>query len=145
MTGRQIRQWCFLLCMMCLGANCAQVTSTSTIYDATREIERARVAYEFHTAEQYLYKAKEEWGYSDFQASRNFAAKAKQHAQAAVLKVKENPYPGSPLQPAQVADAIKRAETHQPLRKVKPPDEFKDREQKLQELEDVNGMFDNAE
>ncbi len=67
-------------------------------------MERARVAeahlsapYEYYGAKLYLHKAKEEWGYSDFEASRQYAVEAQRQADAALRKAKEDPWEGSPV------------------------------------------------
>ena len=80
------------------------VMATKEISDANGALERARIAdahekapYEYYTAERYLYKAKEEWGYSDFQASERYAEEAVRSAQRALTKAKEDPYTGSPV------------------------------------------------
>lgn len=57
-------------------------------------MERARLAgaeqrapYEYFSAAEYLHKAKEEWGYSDFEAALDYAALSKQFAEEAKKKV----------------------------------------------------------
>lgn len=64
-------------------AGCGPISATSAIHDASVAIESARGAkapqfavYEFVSAELYLRKAREEEGYSDFQAAIDFARKA---------------------------------------------------------------------
>ena len=96
---------------------CGPVSSTSQISDAEASLEAARIAnahqrapYEYYTAKSYLYKAKEEWGYSDFEASKDYAARAERAAKAALLKSSENPYEGSPVPKAKLDEArLKRA------------------------------------
>lgn len=90
---------------------CGPVQSTSHIHRAEATFERARVndahekaPYEYYTAQNYLYKAKEEWGYSDFEASIDFAEKAEQEADAAVQNAKEAPWEGSPAEDKQDID-----------------------------------------
>ncbi|MCA9542820.1 MAG: DUF4398 domain-containing protein [Myxococcales bacterium] len=62
---------------------CGPISATSAIHDASVAIDAARGAkapqfavFEFVSAELYLRKAREEEGYSDFQAAVNFARKA---------------------------------------------------------------------
>ena len=83
---------------------CGPVSSTASIQQAEAAMERARIAeaherapYEYYSAKEYLHKAKEEWGYSDFEASKDYADEAKRQADAALLKAKEDPYTGSPV------------------------------------------------
>ncbi|MEZ4471279.1 MAG: DUF4398 domain-containing protein [bacterium] len=63
---------------------CGPVIATQAINDATVALEGARGAnaealavYEFVSAETYLRKAREEEGYSDFQAAVDLARKAR--------------------------------------------------------------------
>ena len=86
---------------------CGPVQSTARISEARVDFERARVVeahkkapYEYYSAKYYLHKANEEWGYSDFEAAYDYARKAKQAAQAAILKAKEDPWAGSPVDKA---------------------------------------------
>lgn len=94
---------------------CGPATSTSRISKAERALERARVAdaqvrapYEYHLATHYLHKAKEEWGYSDFEKSGAYAELAQRSAERAVTKAKEDPWPGSPVPKAKQLDARRR-------------------------------------
>ncbi|MFW5966689.1 MAG: DUF4398 domain-containing protein [Persicimonas sp.] len=90
---------------------CGPVQSTSHIHSAEATFERARVndahekaPYEYYTAQNYLYKAKEEWGYSDFEASIDYAERAQEEADAAVQNAKEAPWEGSPAEDKQDID-----------------------------------------
>ena len=83
---------------------CGPVQSTQRISQAEVAFERARVVeahkkapYEYKSAQYYLHKAKEEWGYSDFEAAYDYATEAKSAAEAARLKAKEDPWPGHPV------------------------------------------------
>ena len=87
-----------------LAVGCGPVQSTQRISQAEVAFERARVVeahqkapYEYKSAQYYLHKAKEEWGYSDFEASYDYATEAKSAAEAARLKAKEDPWPGHPV------------------------------------------------
>jgi hypothetical protein len=74
-------------------AGCGPVQSTSALIDADVEVEGARTAgaqanapYEFTTAEAYLHKARELAGYSHYEASADFASKAREIAKEAKVK-----------------------------------------------------------
>lgn len=67
-------------------------------------MERARIndaeeysPYEYYRAMHYLRKAKLEWGYSNFEASREYAAEAERAARAAYDNVREAPWQGHPV------------------------------------------------
>ncbi|MGM0558359.1 MAG: DUF4398 domain-containing protein [Myxococcota bacterium] len=93
---------------------CGPVQSTQRISQAEVAFERARVVeahqkapYEYKSAQYYLHKAKEEWGYSDFEAAYDYATEAKGAAEAARLKAKEDPWPGHPVLGEREIDAAK--------------------------------------
>jgi hypothetical protein len=74
-------------------AACGPVQSTSALIDADVEIEGARAAgaataaaFELTTAEAYLKKARELAGYSQYENSAVFAAKAREIAKEARVK-----------------------------------------------------------
>lgn len=76
-----------------LVAGCGPIQSTSALIDADVEIEGARAAgaqasatYELTSAEAYLKKARELAGYSQFENSAIFAAKATEMAKEARVK-----------------------------------------------------------
>ncbi|MBA2665008.1 MAG: DUF4398 domain-containing protein [Bradymonadaceae bacterium] len=92
------------LVVLSLSLGCGPIQSTQRISEAEVAMERARVAdaeirapYEFYSAYHYLYKAKEEWGYSDFEASYDYATQARRAAEAALLKAKEDPWEKHPV------------------------------------------------
>lgn len=69
---------------------CGPVKSTANILDAEVQIQAARTAgaekeapYEWTAANLYLQKAREEVGYSDYQAGVDFAVKASRFANEA--------------------------------------------------------------
>ena len=69
---------------------CGPVQSTAYLLDADVQIQAARTAgaeryapYEWTSANLYLRKAREEVGYSDFQAGVDFAEKASKYANEA--------------------------------------------------------------
>ena len=72
-----------------LGA-CGPVESTTLIVEADTAFHNANTAeaskkspYEYTAAEQYLHKAREKWGTSDFEYSIDYATKARDLATAA--------------------------------------------------------------
>ena len=74
---------------------CGPTQSTILINEAEVAFEKARLneaekkaPYEYHSAGEYLHKAKEEWGYSDFEAALDYAALSKQFSEEAIKKVK---------------------------------------------------------
>jgi hypothetical protein len=71
-------------------AGCGPVRSTANILDAEVQIQAARTAgaekeapFEWTAANLYLAKAREEVGYSDYQAGVDFAVKASTYANEA--------------------------------------------------------------
>lgn len=69
---------------------CGPVKSTANILDAEVQIQAARTAgaeklapYEWTSANLYIAKAREEVGYSDYQAGVDFAVKASRYANEA--------------------------------------------------------------
>jgi hypothetical protein len=71
-------------------ASCGPIQSTAFLLDAEVQIEAARTAgadryapYEWTAANLYIRKAREEVGYSDFEAAVDFAQKASKHANLA--------------------------------------------------------------
>jgi hypothetical protein len=78
-----------LLCLAAL-SGCGPVQSTAYLLDAEVQIEAARTAgadkyapYEWTSANLYIRKAREEVGYSDFEAAVDFAQKASKFANQA--------------------------------------------------------------
>ena len=74
-------------------SGCGPVRTTANILDAEVQIQAARTAgaeekatYEWTAANLYIEKAREEVGYSDYQAGVTFAQKASACADAARLK-----------------------------------------------------------
>ena len=117
------RAWCGALGVLLWGqvACFGPITATKGISDAAGALERARVAdakerapYYYYSAENFLQKAKEEWGYSDFQAADQYAQEALRFAKRALTQAKEDPWTGSPV-PASKLEAL-RVE-----RGIKPP------------------------
>lgn len=79
-----------LLGAVALLAGCGPVQSTAYLLDAEVQIEAARTAqadrlapYEWTLANLYIHKAREEVGYSDFEAAVSFAQKASANARKA--------------------------------------------------------------
>ncbi|WP_228530689.1 MULTISPECIES: DUF4398 domain-containing protein [Myxococcaceae] len=82
--------WVGLSAAAALLAGCGPVQSTAYLLDADVQIQAARTAnaeryapYEWTAANLYLRKAREEVGYSDFQAGVDFAEKASKFANEA--------------------------------------------------------------
>ena len=82
--------WVGLCAAAALLAGCGPVQSTAYLLDADVQIQAARTAgaeryapYEWTSANLYLRKAREEVGYSDFQAGVDFAEKASKFANEA--------------------------------------------------------------
>lgn len=97
---------------------CGPVTSVTRIYDASVAIEAARAAqadryavYEFVSAVEYLKKAKEEEGYSDFQMAIDYAAKARKFADEARSRALSSPDRGLPMPGTRVEDPDEPEET----------------------------------
>ncbi len=114
MNSFRFSSFAILALLMFVLTGCGPIQSTQTISQATVALERARVAeadlkapYEYYNARFYLHKAEEEWGYSDFEASYQYAKEAKQAAEAAILKAKEDPWTGSPVDEARNNEAMK--------------------------------------
>lgn len=107
-----------LVALVLLGlVGCGPVQSTSRISDAKVAFTRARVAeahkdapYEYYSAQYYLHKANEEWGYSDFEAAYDYADLAEENAREAIIKAKEDPWPGSPVDQTRQRKALDQAE-----------------------------------
>jgi hypothetical protein len=77
---------------------CGPVSTTLALHDAESAIEAARAAdarryavYELTSAEEYFRKAREEEGYSDFQAALNLAETARGFADRARARALGNP------------------------------------------------------
>ena len=74
--------------LLALGLSaCGPISALSTVRDATVALEAAKVAgadksapFEYTSAEQYLTKAREEQGYSDYQVAIELAKKALDYA-----------------------------------------------------------------
>ncbi len=84
--------------LVALLSACGPVQSTITINEAEVAFEKAtlteanvKAPYEFYSAQEYLHKAKEEWGYSDFEAALDYADLARKFSEEAVKKAKGKP------------------------------------------------------
>lgn len=89
-TGCRLRRGAAALLSALLFAGCGPVTATTTISDAVVAIEAARSAsaeqyavYELTRAEYTLRKAREEEGFSDYQAAVDFARASREFAERA--------------------------------------------------------------
>jgi hypothetical protein len=74
-------------------AACGPTKSTAVIMDADVQLTAAKTAgaeklapYDYTAASQYLHKAREEQGYSDYEEAIDFAEKARSHATVAKQK-----------------------------------------------------------
>lgn len=79
-----------LLPLLGAAAGCGPVQSTAYLLDADVQLQAARTAgaeklapYEYTAASLYLHKAREEVGYSDFEAAVDYSQKASRHANEA--------------------------------------------------------------
>lgn len=82
---------------------CGPIMSTQALSDARAEVERATevdadtfATYEYVSAVEFLDKAEEEWGYSDYQQARLYADEARELAQRAYERAVRNPRRGAP-------------------------------------------------
>lgn len=82
---------------------CGPIMSTQALSDARAEVERAGevdadtfATYEYVSAVEFLAKAEEEWGYSDYQQARLYADEARDLAQRAYERAVRNPRRGAP-------------------------------------------------
>jgi hypothetical protein len=80
---------------------CGPITSTTTISSADLAIQSARLEgaeefaiYEFVSAVEYLDKAREEWGYSDYGHAEEYAQRALDLAEAARERAMASPNRG---------------------------------------------------
>lgn len=77
---------------------CGPIISTSALHDAAEAVDKARTVnaqtlaiYEFTSAEAYLEKAREEWGYSDYQHAIEYARRALEFADRARYRATQGP------------------------------------------------------
>ncbi len=94
---RWLREGLFFLAVLGL-TGCGPITATTSIAKATVAVEAAEGAnaekyavYEYLSAQEYLRKAKEEEGYSDFQAAVDLAKKVREFAEKAREMAMSNP------------------------------------------------------
>lgn len=121
---------------------CGPVQSTAGISEAEGSVERARIQdageyspYEYERAQHYLYKAKEQWGYSNFEAARDYATEARRAADAALDNSLEAPWQGHPVYgmedwPAEVEQLEQQLEEAEEIEAV----------DEVQDLEDPDEM-----
>lgn len=83
---------------------CGPILSTQSISDARDAVEQATAAdaeqyatYEYISAIEYLSKAEEEWGYSDFQQAVDYARRAEAFADQALERALRSPMRGAPV------------------------------------------------
>lgn len=92
-----------MVAILVLATGCGPILSTSRISDAQEALAKAeavnaaeRAPYEYTMAREYLRKADELWGYSQFGYSSEYAQKAIDMADAAAEKAQKDPWE-SPL------------------------------------------------
>lgn len=85
-------------------SGCGPILSTSRRSDAEEALAKAKAVnadvlapYEYTMSQEYLRKADELWGYSEFGYSSDYAKKSIEMAQAAEEKAKQDPW-HSPLE-----------------------------------------------
>ena len=93
-----------LLSATALLSGCGPVESTVGISDAEAALTQATTLnaeqhspYEYTRAQHFLYKAKQEWGYSNFETARDYALEARRSADAALENTREAPWQGHPI------------------------------------------------
>lgn len=101
-----------LLLLFTLGA-CGPIASTGPMLRARDLVELARAAgserfamYEFAVAREYLAKSREEWSYSDFQKSREYADLAAKCAKQAIALSKREAVPNRDALPVPTREAL---------------------------------------
>jgi hypothetical protein len=79
-----------IVAILALLYGCGPVESTSLIVQADTALHNANTAeaekkspYEYYSAEQYLHKAREKWGTSDFEYAIDYAKEARDYAKKA--------------------------------------------------------------
>ena len=84
------------LLVLVLLCGCGPIQASSAVGDAKEAIERATVSradefarFPFHMAQNYLNKAKELEGYSEYAAAERFARRAEELANQSVLESKK--------------------------------------------------------
>ena len=106
-------------------AGCGPITATTTIAQATVAIEAAEGAqaktfavYEYTSATEYLRKAREEEGFSDFQQAIDYAKQAREFAEQAKVAAMNSEARGlPPAQPGPKA-VMPKAATPKPVTPV---------------------------
>lgn len=101
-----------VLVLSLLSSACGPISTTLALRDAEAAIATARAAdaqryalYELTSADEYFRKAREEEGYSDFQAAIDLAQRALVFADKARERALKNPARGNgPVAPAAGAD-----------------------------------------
>ncbi|MEO1271794.1 MAG: DUF4398 domain-containing protein [Myxococcota bacterium] len=85
--------WLAMVLVALIG--CGPTQSTILINESEVALEKAtlvdaedKAPFEYYSASQYLHKAKEEWGYSNFEKSAEFAILAKKFSEEALRKAK---------------------------------------------------------
>lgn len=100
-TRRRVAEAVRLLRLAVAGvglAGCGPVLSSTALGEAHSALHAAESAgaeqyalYEYVSASEYLDKAREELGYSDFRAARAYARRALEFAEAAAVRAGQSP------------------------------------------------------
>lgn len=121
----------FVAAVIPMLVGCGPVQSTAGISDAEASMSRAEMhdahlysPYEYYQAQHYLYKAKQQWGYSNFETARDYADEARRAANAAHRNAQEAPWRGHPVYGTE------------------RPGEIEDFEEQLQEVDDLDEVED---
>lgn len=90
MKTRLIKRMLAVVGILAVLYGCGPVESTSLIVQADTNLHNAKTAdaeknspYEYYSAEQYLHKAREKWGTSDFEYAIDYAKEARDFAKKA--------------------------------------------------------------
>jgi hypothetical protein len=111
-----------LLSLLCVPlAGCTAARASYFLYDAQRKYEEAlaagapdRAVYEITLASEFLQKAKEEDGYSDFGACESLSRKSIEYSAAAFAKANDDAQP--------MRDQVQKADEFVPEEKQKEPE-----------------------
>jgi hypothetical protein len=108
----RVAAWmCGAVLLAVLTPACGPIAATQSIARADNLVDEAGAQYaeqyapyQYLSAVEYLAKAREEWGYSDFQQAHRYAQRALAQARAAIDRVRNRTDAlGNPLPPAGTA------------------------------------------
>jgi hypothetical protein len=120
-----------LLSLLCVPlAGCAAARATYFLYDAERKFDEAvaagapeRAPYEITLASEFLDKAKEEDGYSDFGAAESLSRKSMEYSAAAFAKANDDAEP--------LREQVEKADEFVPEEKKKEEEKPKEPEPEI--------------